>query len=232
MNINKHKFFMLQILKDIFSDIELSNYLGFKGGTALMFFHKLPRFSVDLDFDLLDSEKEDLVFFKLRNILQKYGSIDDEAKKFFGLILVLDYCKGERKLKMEVSNRPFDNHYELLNYNGINMRVLSISDMFAHKLCAMLDRREIANRDIFDCWFFLENRTPINKTIVESRMNTSLEEYIQQCISYMENLPNKSLLNGLGELMDEKMKSFVRNKLKNELIILLKVFKEFPIIAE
>jgi predicted nucleotidyltransferase component of viral defense system len=232
MNINKHKYFMLQILKDIFSDMELSNYLGFKGGTALMFFHKLPRFSVDLDFDLIDSEKEDIVFPKLRNLLQKYGSIDDEAKKIFGLILVLDYSKGERKLKIEVSNRSFDNQYELLNYNGINICVLSISDMFAHKLCAMLDRREIANRDIFDCWFFLENRTPINKTIVESRMNTSLEEYIQQCITYLENLPNKNLLNGLGELMDDNMKTFVRNKLKKEIIILLKVFKEFPIIAE
>ena len=38
MDINKHKFFLLQILKDIYSDTELSSTLGFKGGTALMFF--------------------------------------------------------------------------------------------------------------------------------------------------------------------------------------------------
>ena len=54
MDINKHKFYMLQILKDIFSDADLADCLGFKGGTALMLFYGLPRFSVDLDFTLLD----------------------------------------------------------------------------------------------------------------------------------------------------------------------------------
>lgn len=37
IHVNKHKFFLTQILKDIYSDIELVNCLGFKGGTALMF---------------------------------------------------------------------------------------------------------------------------------------------------------------------------------------------------
>ena len=31
VSINKHKFFLTQILKDIYSDIELANCLGFKG---------------------------------------------------------------------------------------------------------------------------------------------------------------------------------------------------------
>ena len=57
MDINRHRFFLVQILKDIYSDIELAKYLGFKGGTALMFFYDLPRFSVDLDFNLIDTEK-------------------------------------------------------------------------------------------------------------------------------------------------------------------------------
>ena len=62
-------------------------------------------------------------------------------------------------------------------------------------------------------------------------MNITLDEYIQQCIHHLENLSNKGLLNGLGELMDDNMTTFVRNKLKNEVITLLKLFKEFPIIA-
>ena len=45
MDLNKHKYFMLQILRDVYSDPELANRLGFKGGTASMFFHDLPRFS-------------------------------------------------------------------------------------------------------------------------------------------------------------------------------------------
>lgn len=58
VDLNKHKFFLLQILKDIYSDMEIASLLGFKGGTALMFFYDLPRFSVDLDFNLLDTGKE------------------------------------------------------------------------------------------------------------------------------------------------------------------------------
>lgn len=49
MDTNRHKFFMLQLLKDIFSDALLSSVMAFKGGTATMFFYNLPRFSTDLD---------------------------------------------------------------------------------------------------------------------------------------------------------------------------------------
>lgn len=36
IDINRHKFFMLQILKDIYSTPVLAASLGFKGGTAAM----------------------------------------------------------------------------------------------------------------------------------------------------------------------------------------------------
>jgi len=231
MDLNKHKFLMLQILKDIYSDVELANSLGFKGGTALMFFYNLPRFSVDLDFNLILAEKEEIVYQKVRGILLKYGSIYDEAKKFYGPIIVLDYGTGERKLKLEISNRQFDNHYEIKNMLGINMKVMVRSDMFAHKLCALLDRTELTNRDIFDTHFFLQQRTPINKNIVEARMNCTLSDYLQQCIESLEKTSDKGILNGLGELMDEDTKKFVRTKLRTETIDLLHIFKEFPIIA-
>ena len=109
IDINKHKYFLVQILKDIYSYIELANCLGFKGGTALMFFYDLPRFSVDLDFNLINEGKEKLVYNKVREILLKYGTIYDEAPKFFGPLIVLDYGIGERKLKVEISNRRFEN---------------------------------------------------------------------------------------------------------------------------
>lgn len=231
ININKHKFFLTQILKDVYSDIELANYLGFKGGTALMFFYDLPRFSVDLDFNLLDLTKEKIVYEKLRKILLKYGKIFDEAIKFYGPIIVLDYGVGERKLKIEISNRQYNNHYERKNLLGINMQVMVAADMFAHKLCALLDRGELTNRDIFDSWFFMQKQTPLNKEIVEARMEMPLADYIQKCIVHLENKSDRGILNGLGELMDEDMKKFVRTKLRTETISLLRFYKEFPIIV-
>ena len=229
VDINKHRFFLIQILKDIYSDIELGNLLGFKGGTALMFFYDLPRFSVDLDFNILDVNKEDIVYGKIRKILLKYGSIFDEAKKFYGPIIVLDYGFNERKLKVEISNRLFDNRYEIKNILGINVRVMVSEDMFAHKLCALLDRASITNRDIFDCWFFMQKQTPINKSIIEFRMGMPFPDYLQKCIEHLEATSDKGLLQGIGELLDDKMKKFVRAKMRAEVIGLLKYYKEFPI---
>jgi len=230
IDLNKHKFLLMQILKDIYSDIELSNCLGFKGGTALMFFYDLPRFSVDLDFNLLDKEQEDLVYKKVRKILIKYGSIHDEAKKYYGPLVVLNYGYGERKLKVEISNRTFENRYEIKNLLGINIKVMVLEDLFAHKLCALLDRSSVTNRDIFDCWFFMEKRTPINKYIVEDRMKMPLTEYLQKCVDLLESMNDKGLLQGLGELMDSSMKKFVQTKMRSETISLLNFYKEFPIL--
>ena len=222
---------MLQLLRDIYSDLELANALGFKGGSALMFFYDLPRFSVDLDFNFIqsDKKKETEVYFKLRNILLKYGEIDDEVQKFFGPILVLNYGKGERKLKLEISNRKDDSHYEVKTFMGINMLVMTVADMFANKLCSLLNRSELVNRDIFDCWFFMENRTPVNKNLIENRMAMPFPDYLQKCIDTLNTIPDKGLLNGIGELTDEKMKHFVRTKLRTETIMLMRFYKEFPI---
>jgi predicted nucleotidyltransferase component of viral defense system len=75
IDINRHRYYLMQLLKEVYADPELANWLGFKGGTALMFFYDLPRFSVDLDFDLLQPEKQEAVFEKVRRIILKYGSI-------------------------------------------------------------------------------------------------------------------------------------------------------------
>ena len=231
MDLNKHKFYMLQILKDIFSDAELADCIGFKGGTALMFFYDLPRFSVDLDFNLLDPSKVNQVYDKVRDILLKYGKIHDEALKHFGPVFVLDYGQNERKLKVEISNRKYDDHYEIKNLLGIEMRVLTKPDMFSHKLCALLDRTEITGRDIFDCWFFLNSHTPINSHIVESRMGMPLLDYLQRCIETVEQVSDKTIMNGLGELTDGEMKKFAKTKLRKETVSLLTFFKAFPVIS-
>lgn len=195
-----------------------------------MFFYGLPRFSVDLDFNLLDVSKEDFVFQKVREIIMKYGKIHDEAKKFFGIICVFDYGAGERKLKIEISNRNFGDHYEVKNLMGVNMQVMVAPDMFAHKLCALLDRTAMANRDIFDCWFFMNNKTPVNRQIVEMRMQMSLSEYLQKCIDAIGGESDKSILNGLGEILNEDMKKFVRSKLRTDTITLLEFYKQYPIL--
>jgi len=232
MDVNRHKFLLAQILKEVFSSFELANSLGFKGGTALMFFYGLPRFSTDLDFNLLEPGTEKSVFEEMRKILLKYGSIHDEALKRFGPVLVLDYGRDERKLKVEVSSRQYDNHYELKNFFGTTVRVMTRPDMFAHKLCALLDRSSMTSRDIFDAWFFMRDRVPVNRALVEGRMKMPLEDYLARCAQAIEKRPNRNMLAGMGELMDDKTKDFVRTRLKSETLSLLELYRRFPVTEE
>jgi len=64
LNIAIHRNILIKILKDIYTDTSLGPLLGFKGGTAAHLFYGLNRFSVDLDFDLLDETKEQELFEK------------------------------------------------------------------------------------------------------------------------------------------------------------------------
>jgi len=190
----------------------------------------LPRFSVDLDFNLLTPDKSEVVYQKIRKIVLKHGKIHDEALKFYGGIVVLDYGVAERKLKIEFSNREANDEYDIRNLLGIDMKVMTLPDMFANKLCALLNRKNIVNRDIFDSWFLLSRQTIINREIIEQRMGKSLPDYLQDCIVAIENLPDKSLLDGLGELITPELKTFVRTKLRSQTILLLNFYKEFPIL--
>jgi predicted nucleotidyltransferase component of viral defense system len=229
MDNNKHKMYLTQILTDIYSDRELAHYLGFKGGTAGALFYDLPRFSVDLDFNLLNKNFAEKAYQKVRKIVLKYGEIHDEAQKFFGDLLVLDYGHGERNLKIDISHRTENDDYVIKNLLGINIKVMEISDMFSYKLIALLGRKEFAERDIFDCWFFMNRKTPVNQTIVETISQKPYADYLQDCIDTIENLPKRSLLYGLGELLSNEMKPFVKNKLQQETLMLLKLYQSFPL---
>ena len=221
---------MAQILSLIFKDKELCNALAFKGGTSMMFFHNLNRFSTDLDFNLLVPQKLDMVYDKVRSILTRFGTIDDEAKKIYGPVLVVNYGKGERMLKVEISTRQYPDHYEMLSFAGTFIRVMTMPDMFAHKLCAMGER--LSPRDIYDVWFFLQNHTEINEEIVRLRTGKSVSEYSALCAEHVKESSPKLLMQGLGEVLnDAKSKNFVKNKLIAETASALELFSAFPMIV-
>ena len=219
---------MAQILSLIYKDKDLCNILGFKGGTALMFFYGLPRFSTDLDLNLLDVDRLDVVYNKVRQILLRFGTIDDEAKKLYGPVLVLNYGKGERMLKVEISTRQYDNHYETMTLAGTDIKVLTIPDMFAHKLCAMGER--LSPRDIFDVWFFLQKKhANINEQIIKERTGRTVSDYASWCARRVREASPKLLMQGLGEVIDDsRTKTFVKTKLIDETAQALELFATFP----
>jgi predicted nucleotidyltransferase component of viral defense system len=221
-NTSIHKNILFQILKDIYSDTTIAPFLGFKGGTAALMFYQLNRFSVDLDFDLLDESKEDYIFEQIEKIARKHGSIKDMARKRFNLLFVISYQDQARLVKIEISRRFFKSHYQLKTYLGVSMLVMTQEDMFANKLMAMHERINRTSRDIYDVYFFLRYCWPINKEIVKERAEMSFEELVQKCIEKLEKMNNRNILNGLGDLLTDSQKDWAREKLKSDTIFLLK----------
>ncbi len=226
LNITLHKTILFQILKDIYSDTTVSPFLGFKGGTAALMFYTLDRFSVDLDFDLLDVSKEDYVFERITSIVNKYGSLKEFYKKRFNLFWLLSYEDKAHNIKIEVNRRQFGSRYEIKTYLGVSMQVMVIEDMFAHKLMAMHERIGKTSRDIYDVWVFLTKRFALNKDIVEERAGMPFNQLVEKCIEQLENMSNTHILNGVGELLTAKQKDWVKLKLREETIALLRLRME------
>jgi predicted nucleotidyltransferase component of viral defense system len=222
-----HKNIQLQILKDIYSDTTLAPYLGFKGGTAALMFYNLERSSVDLDFDVLDENKEKEIFEKILKIAQSYGEIKESRIKRFNLIIILSYDLKAQNIKIELNRRNFGSRYEMETLLGISMLVMVKEDMFANKLMAMYERVGKTSRDVFDVYFFMKNNWPINEKIVEERAGMSFENVLKKCIELLEKMNNRDILVGLGELLTESQKDWARAKLKEETIFLLKAKLDF-----
>jgi hypothetical protein len=226
LNYSIHKNILVQILIDIYSDTTISPYLGFKGGTAAYLFYGLDRYSVDLDIDILDESKEDYIFEQIEKIVRKYGEVKESQKKRYNLIFLLSYenkAKNAQNVKIEINRRQFGSKYDVRAFNGVSMLVMIKEDMFAHKLVAMHERFGETNRDIFDVWSFSKNNWEINKEIVEKRTGMSYKKFLEVCIKELEDMDNNDILKGLGELVTEKQKAWIKSKLKLETIIQLKL---------
>ncbi len=226
LNIQNHKYILVQILKDIYSDREISSIIGFKGGTAAYLFHNLPRFSIDLDFNLLESGKKDLVFERMKIILKEYGSVKVAREKRYTIFFLLSYGEDAANIKVEISKREFPDNYEVKNYLGIPMLVMAQKDIFAHKLVAFLDRSGIANRDLFDLWFFFKGNWKINREIVELRTKKKIKDYLKDCIEQVKKINETYILQGLGEVLDTEQKKWVKKNLKTDLIFLIENYLE------
>lgn len=223
-NRDLHRDVFVGILREIYSDTHLRTSLGFKGGTAAMLFYGLPRFSVDLDFNLLDSEKKEAVLERLKEILPKYGNVIQAKDKHYTLFFLLSYGKGERGLKVEISKRPLQFEYILKNFLGISMLVMKEGDMVAGKLSALLTRKEFAMRDLFDMWFFLKEHWDINERVLKENTGLNLAQALKKAQTQVKKVKKNEILKGLGDLLDAKQKVFVKEKLKDELVFYLKLY--------
>jgi len=223
LDITKHKTHLTNILINVFKNSVLSSALGFKGGTAAMLFYKLPRFSVDLDFDVVGEIGG--VTNQMTKLLSSRYEIKDHSSKFKTLFWMVSYGTGLAKIKIEIStrNNPY-NHYNLMPFYGVTVKTLDISDMIAHKLVAVTERTRIANRDLFDIHYFLGSpySADINYEIIKLRTGKTPREFYESLLNFVSDINPETILTGLGEVLTGPQKDWAKAKLIPELDGLIK----------
>ena len=130
----QHETILKNILRNIYTNSQLQTQLAFKGGTCLYLFHKLPRFSTDLDFSLRKGVENNTVKPEtLTAILQEYLTIEDYFDKRFTWFWLASYEKGKQRTKIEISKRIYQGDlYADQDLFGLTIRSLDIAPMCAH----------------------------------------------------------------------------------------------------
>jgi predicted nucleotidyltransferase component of viral defense system len=106
------------------------------------------------------------------------------------------------------------------------MRVQTKATIFANKLVALLERA--ANRDIYDVYFFFQHLFDVNEELVVERTGKPLKEVLLLIKQQLEILPKSyKILDGLGEVLDEKQKTWVKEHLLADLIGILEMKTAF-----
>lgn len=171
---------------------------AFYGGTCLRIFYSLPRFSEDLDFSLLQPERDFSLknfFPALREEFAAFGfDVDiEQRQKSIDSPIVSAFLKkdtsiydvritGQKiiKIKFEVDTNPpgiFCTEDKLLiQPYSFYVKCFCLKDLFAGKIHALLFRRwnkRIKGRDWFDFEWYIRQGTSINLEHLEVRARQS-----------------------------------------------------------
>ena len=127
--------------------------------------------------------------------------------------------KNKQKVKLEISKRDYPDKYINKDFYGITIPTMEPSYMFAHKLCAITDRRVLQNRDIYDAHFMFKNGFEINEDIIKLRTGDGLKDYFKYLIKYInKNINKNNIIEGLGELLTESQKDSVKATLLRDIL--------------
>ena len=155
----KQEQFELETLNALNSERLLGNLI-FGGGTMLRLCFGLNRFSVDLDFWVVNKIDRKETFRKIKECLSRSYTVKDAAEKFYTLLFEIKSPNYPRNLKVEIRKEPkkitteTSIAYSSNSNHQVFLRIVSLPDMMRSKIEAFLSRGEI--RDAFDLEFLVK----------------------------------------------------------------------------
>ena len=183
---------LCDILKFINNEPTLSQNLVLKGGTAInLLIMPVPRLSVDIDLDFTESCDRPTMLRQRKSIttlLQSYlfsngyrlmprskspFSVDSWIFQYTNTIGNLDNIKVEINYSMRCHLLPTEGRFiQLPIYADVNVRSLSLVELYASKIKALLERG--AARDLFD----------VHNMIQSNIINDSQKQLLRKCVVF------------------------------------------------
>ena len=178
------------IILHAISNIIVDNAV-FKGGTNLMFFFSINRFSEDLDFTLKNTIDVDKIKQEIIDEMKKYGiECTVKEKKSIGKLLLVS-AKGPlftTRASMAHVKLDFSERRDLIlpslirdyvpPYNDVNPLILPVMDpieVAAEKVRA-IQKRNYA-RDVYDLYFLLKKGFIPPLEMINKKLNYYKEEF-------------------------------------------------------
>lgn len=212
-----HKRYLSLLLTELAK--AFSEKIAFMGGSCAYFFYNLPRFSFDLDFDLLREFSADDTD-RFREILSRHGRAKELRDKQNTIFCLFDYGKGHPSIKIELNKRMWKhNVYKPVWFLGVPIEIADEATVLTNKLAALTDRKSAVARDLYDCWYFLKTGFPIKDALVTERTGKGLAAYLKTAIAFVrKTYTARNVLHGLGDVLDEKQKTWAKTHLVSEAI--------------
>lgn len=228
----RHKIQQLRLLTALIDDPYLAQLIVFKGGTCATLLGYLDRFSVDLDFDIVENADKKKINKLIMDCASSLG-LTIQKKSARTLFYVFKYKSkpGERNsLKLSlISGKTDYNLYEKKYIADIDRFVNceTVETMFAHKLVALTDRykknKTVAFRDIYDIHHFFEKGYFYIPEIIKFRTGKNIIDYLQEVVQFIEKkVSEKQITEEMNFLLPKDKFEVIRKRLKQETIMLVR----------
>lgn len=187
-----------------------SDGIIFKGGSAIRLIYKAPRFSEDLDFNVVISPQQFTVIIKsvFASLSRSYEIAFKERKTITGKRYLLTaspvVIKNSTYVNLDFSFREktFTNEKIIITTDfpfipNSLVHHMSRDEIIAEKIRAILTRRK--GRDIYDLWYLLSQGASLNRGWIQNKLNY----YGKQKLSFMDlsqrikSFPVKSFVQDL-----------------------------------
>ncbi len=229
-NFKKQVGFLLDILPIALSD----ERLALKGGTAInLFANNMPRLSVDIDLTYLPIEDRSttlanisLILSDMVEALNKKPSIKASLKQTKdGIAKQILAMQGDVAVKIELNLVIRGSSYEPIKLElckpaqdlfqkHMEVRALSIEDLYGSKFCAALDRGH--PRDLYDLTVFFE------KQIINDKIKNAFIFYLLSSNRPIAELLHPGQLSDFEYLFNSEFEGMVTTKVTAEELLLVR----------